>query len=201
MKRFSLLLFAAVSVGLVGCSGNSAKNASEVAPGAAKNQGLVTKNHEPKQVETGGIDQGKQDPKPTTNKDRFYQLSDLHTVEISYEGKKIKVWLMDNDDKRAEGMMHLTSAEVKDSEGMLFVFPEEKPLSFWMKNTKVPLDIAYISSKGKVVSTRALKPMNEDPVPSGGAAMFALEMKLGAFKRLGIKQGRKFVIPDSVKAQ
>lgn len=135
------------------------------------------------------------------NPKRRYQLSGLQRVQIEVASHKLQVWLMDSELKRMEGMMFLTDAEVKDDEGMLFVFAREEPRSFWMRNTLIPLDIAYIGKDGKIVSTHQMAAYDERGTLSKGPAMYALEMKMGAFKRLGIKAGQKVTIPASVKSQ
>jgi len=77
--------------------------------------------------------------------------------------------------------------------GMLFIMPEEKNQSFWMKNTYLPLDIIYINKKKEVVSIQEnAKPMNERPLPSIGPAIFILEIPGGTSSKLGIKPGNKW---------
>lgn len=134
------------------------------------------------------------------NPKRIYQLSELKRTTIAVAGKKVQVWIMDTPSKRNEGMMFLKDGDVKPNEGMLFVFSYSQPLSFWMQNTLIPLDIAYIDAKGKILNTEQMKALDVTGVPSKGEALYALEMKKGAFKRLGIKAGAKAVIPRSVKA-
>lgn len=74
--------------------------------------------------------------------------------------------------------------------GMLFLMPEEKIQSFWMKNTYIPLDIIYINSKNQVVSIKEnAKPMNESPLPSEEPAIYVLEISGGTSAKLGIKPG------------
>jgi uncharacterized membrane protein (UPF0127 family) len=107
---------------------------------------------------------------------------------------------MDTPTKRNEGMMFLRDKEVKLSEGMIFVFAEPQPLSFWMKNTYIPLDIAFIDKSGKILNVAQMKPLDESGTPSKGDALYVLEMKKGAFKKYGVKAGQKLAIPKSVKA-
>lgn len=134
------------------------------------------------------------------NPNRLYQLSELKTATLAYGGKKLKAWVMDSTAKRQEGMMFLTDREVPANGAMLFVFAGQRPLSFWMKNTLIPLDIAYLDAKGTVVSVHVLAPKDERGVPAAKPAKYALEMKRGAFKRLGIRAGTRFSIPGFVKA-
>jgi uncharacterized membrane protein (UPF0127 family) len=87
--------------------------------------------------------------------------------------------------------------------GMLFIWPREQPLSFWMKNTKVPLSIAFIGADRVVRSIQDMEPMTEDSHASGVPVQFALEVNRGWFARNGIKPGSrlKFSAPldDLVK--
>ncbi|RYG39257.1 DUF192 domain-containing protein [bacterium] len=102
---------------------------------------------------------------------------------------------MDDDSKRAEGMMWLSEDEVKPDEGMLFAFTEEKPQSFWMRNTLIPLDIVYIDAKGKVVSIAKGKAEDETPLPSAGPAQYVLELKSGEASKLKIQPGVVLGLP------
>lgn len=136
-----------------------------------------------------------------TNPRRLYQLKDLQRVEITLGKNKLKAWVMDTDSKRQEGMMFLKRTEVQANDAMLFVFPDAADRSFWMHNTLTPLDIAYISSGKKIVSTAQMKPLDETGTPSKGAAQFVVEMPQGAFKRLGIKAGQPFTMPKSIVAR
>ncbi len=134
------------------------------------------------------------------NPNRLYQLREFKTTTITYGAKSLKVWLANTSSKRQEGMMFLKSGEVSENGAMLFIFPEQKNRSFWMKNTLIPLDIAYIDSTGLVVSAKSMKPLDETGVPSLKPATFVLEMKKGAFSRVGIRVGTKFKIPSNVRS-
>ena len=78
--------------------------------------------------------------------------------------------------------------------GMLFLMPEERMQSFWMKNTYVGLDIIYISSEGGVVSIQAnAQPFNESPLPSEGPAKIVLELPAGTCAKVGITPGMNWI--------
>lgn len=193
MRAFWL---AGVALLLMGCPSSAPVATKTTAPPpepAKPEPAPKTDPESPKPVES------EQDQK--RNPSRIHQLADLETTIITIGKHKIKAWIMDNDSKRSEGMMFLTSKEVEPNAAMLFVFPDERELSFWMRNTYLPLDIAYIAKSGKIVSTSPMEPLNEEGVPSKGKAMYALEMLGGAFKRLEITAGMRAVIDPKVKSK
>jgi uncharacterized membrane protein (UPF0127 family) len=83
--------------------------------------------------------------------------------------------------------------------GMIFVFPDEAIRAFWMRNTKIPLDILYLSAAGRVVSIHPLEPLDETPVRSDGPAKYAIELNQGAAARAGVQVG--FVIELPARAR
>ena len=132
---------------------------------------------------------------------RIYQLRDLAKITISAPSRPINLWIMNNESKEAEGMMFLTEKEVKDDEGMIFVFPDSAPRSFWMQNTLLPLDIAYIDPKGKVLNIAEGKPKDVSALPSAGDAQYVIELKKGQAEKSGIKPGTILQIPQSLKSE
>ncbi|HVL39259.1 MAG TPA: DUF192 domain-containing protein [Fimbriimonadaceae bacterium] len=132
---------------------------------------------------------------------RIHPLSELARAEIRAAGKPLKVWVADTAIKRQEGMMWLEDKDVPQNEGMLFVFSYEQPLSFWMSNTLIALDIIYIDESGKVVSIAQGEPKSEESLPAKAPAMYVLEMKKGSAQRLGIKPGSKIDIPADLTAK
>jgi uncharacterized membrane protein (UPF0127 family) len=93
--------------------------------------------------------------------------------------------------ERERGLMF--RKEIKDGEGMLFVFDRDQILSFWMKNTLVPLSIAYISRDGVILEIRELEPGNLRPIVSGRSCRYALEVPRGWFDRAGLGPGSRIV--------
>ena len=81
--------------------------------------------------------------------------------------------------------------ELKDGYGMLFIFEKDEALSFWMKNTLIPLSIAYIGSDGKILEIFEMEPENLNPVRSSRSVRYALEVPSGWFGRAGIGPGDK----------
>ena len=73
--------------------------------------------------------------------------------------------------------------------GMIFLFDREEPRNFWMKNTRIPLDILFLDKAGKVVSVGHMKPFDLSKTPSGGPAMYAVELNAGAAAKAGVRPG------------
>ena len=88
---------------------------------------------------------------------------------------------------------------------MVFVFRDDKPLSFYMKNTLIPLDIIYVNSAGNVVSIHRMEPQALDArgayltTPSGAPAKYAIELNAGAAGAAGVKVGDHLEFPPQVK--
>jgi len=100
-------------------------------------------------------------------------------------------------DERAEGLMY--RQEVPDGTGMLFVFQDNEVRSFWMQNTYVALDIAYMDPSFVVVDIQQMEPMTTDAHQSSGPAMFALEVRKGWFAEQGIGVGARAQIVFGVR--
>jgi uncharacterized membrane protein (UPF0127 family) len=126
---------------------------------------------------------------------RQFPLDELKTGTITVGQTEIQVWVMQTAAEQAEGMMHLNGSDVPDNQGMLFVFDNEQVRRFWMQNTFIPLDIAYARTDGTIVTIAELEPLNLVSVSSVLPARFVLEMKAGAFERLGIRAGDLMDIP------
>jgi uncharacterized membrane protein (UPF0127 family) len=104
------------------------------------------------------------------------------------------VEIADNEVKREIGLMYRRF--LPENRGMLFDFKEEAPVSFWMKNTYIPLDMVFISRRGVVTKIVAnAEPLSETPIPSGGPVLGVLEINGGLAARLGIKQGDRVTHP------
>jgi uncharacterized membrane protein (UPF0127 family) len=88
---------------------------------------------------------------------------------------------------RRQGLMHRES--MPEDHGMLFVFPEEKVLGFWMKDTPLPLSIAFADSGGRIVHVTDMEPGSLARVSSQVPALYALEMNRGWFERHGVFRG------------
>lgn len=96
----------------------------------------------------------------------------------------------DNPRSREQGLMFRKS--MPGDEGMLFIFEYPQMQSFWMKNTYLPLDIAFISEQGVIINIRTMKPLDEGPrYHSLAPALYVIETNAGWFEKNGIKAGDK----------
>lgn len=111
----------------------------------------------------------------------------LPTATISVGGNPVVVELADTPALRQQGLMERTA--LKPDHGMLFVYPSERPRSFWMKNTPLPLSIAFLDTQGRIVRLADMAPYDETSTPSRYPAMYALEMEQGWFARMGVASG------------
>lgn len=102
----------------------------------------------------------------------------------------LTVQVSDTPKKRDKGLMFV--AELPENEGMLFVFSGETYGGFWMKNTFIPLSIAFLDSNGKILKILDMVPCNEDICPTYDpelSYLYALEVNLGWFEKNQIKEG------------
>lgn len=123
--------------------------------------------------------------------------SDLRTLTIDSGGEEVevRVEIADSPDEQARGLMERTA--LAEDRGMLFVFPDEDVRSFWMKNTLIPLSIAYMDSEGRIVDLQDMKPLDdEEPhYVSSEPAQFALEVNKGFFEEHGVEVGDRAELP------
>ncbi|MBP7114099.1 MAG: DUF192 domain-containing protein [Candidatus Peribacteraceae bacterium] len=109
----------------------------------------------------------------------------------------VNVEISDSPEEREEGLMNRES--LKPDSGMLFVFKEPQMLSFWMKNTLIPLDIIFFDAQGNFVSALTMEPCTENPCPTYKAAAlssYALEVRKDYRKDHGIGTGWKLDLKE-----
>ena len=127
-----------------------------------------------------------QPPPPTLPTTTMHLGTSDFTIEIANTDPTREFGLMKRDD-------------MAPNHGMIFVFGEEQPRSFWMKNTRFPLDILYLDSTGKIVSIKQMKAYDLTAVPSDAPAKYAIELNFGAAKNYGIKVGDHIEIPADAR--
>ncbi len=113
----------------------------------------------------------------------------LPTVDLQAGMHIIKAELAITPTQQATGMMGRT--DMPGNEGMLFVNEDDQVRCFWMKNTLVPLTIAYLSADGTIINLADMQPRSEQSHCSTRPARFALEMRQGWFAKRGIAAGFK----------
>ena len=115
-------------------------------------------------------------------------------VEIG--GERFSVDIADTRQKQALGLMYRD--EMPADHGMLFIFPNEAPRSFWMKNTRIALDIMYFDKDLNMVSasldTQPCRIRNCPSYPSVAPAMYVLELNAGTAAELGIGPGARMIL-------
>ncbi len=101
--------------------------------------------------------------------------------------QSIEVEVVATPERRRQGLMFRESLQA--DRGMLFVFPAEQVLGFWMRNTSIPLSIAYADRTGLIVRIVDLVPHSDRSVSSRFPALYALEVNRGWFERHGVREG------------
>ena len=121
--------------------------------------------------------------------------ADLKKAKLAFpDGKTIVVDVVDTPEQRERGLMYRKSLP-KDY-GMLFVFPRESGMQFWMKNTWVPLDMVFIGKDKRItrlhrgVKASTEKTTDEEVARAGGLAQYVVELPTGAVNRHKLKEGQ-----------
>jgi uncharacterized membrane protein (UPF0127 family) len=100
----------------------------------------------------------------------------------------IDIEVADDEIKTAQGLMFRSS--MKEKQGMLFIFPDEEERGFWMRNTRISLDLVYVNAAGEIVSiAKDAVPYSEETIPSGKPAKFVVEVLAGFTGKYEIKEG------------
>ncbi len=139
------------------------------------------------------------DTTPAGKEETTSGASGLRTLVIDASGGEkveVRVEVANNIFERARGLMYRTALGV--NRGMLFVYPEEQKLSFWMRNTLIPLSIAFIDSELRIVDIQDMRPLDDEPPSyvSPGPAQYALEVNQGFFEERGVKVGDRVELPE-----
>jgi len=118
----------------------------------------------------------------------------LKTMEIEVNGVKFRVEMAKTEEQQRDGLMRRIS--LGEFEGMIFIYSQDKRMSFWMKDVSLPLSIAFLSADGRITQIEDMKPL--DPVGrifSRQSVRYALEVNRGVFEKYGIREGDKFNFP------
>ncbi len=113
----------------------------------------------------------------------------LPLVQLQSGMYLVKAEVASDYSTRMQGLM--MREKMAPNEGMLFVFPDREKQCMWMKNTLLPLSVAFIDEAGVILNIENMQPQTENSHCSAAAARYALEMNLGWFKAKNIKAGSK----------
>ena len=115
---------------------------------------------------------------------------------VELKGRQFSVEIADTPDKQALGLMYRD--RLPEGHGMLFIFQNDAPRSFWMKNTRIPLDIMYFSSRLELVSmaenARPCRVEQCPAYPSAGPVKYVLELNAGMASQLGMVPGDRIIL-------
>ena len=120
---------------------------------------------------------------------------------VELKGERFTVEVAQDGPSRNRGLMYRD--QLAKGTGMLFLHDVEEPLAYWMKNTRIPLDIFYFDSQRKLVSVSRGVPSCSlgdrcPPYPSAGPALYVLELNAGEANRLGVARGDQLVFGPGI---
>ena len=119
----------------------------------------------------------------------------LEKARLRVKGKAINAELAREPEEQARGLMYRRS--LGENEGMLFVYDAPRMVSFWMKNTRIPLSIAFMEGNGRIVHIEQMQPYDSVTLhPSPQPVQYALEMNQGWFEKNGVGVGDRVEIPN-----
>ena len=105
-----------------------------------------------------------------------------------------RIWVADSEPRRARGLMFVR--DMGPDYGMLFIYPESQPISMWMKNTYIPLDMLFVDDKGRIVKVvENTKPESLDTIDSGGVVRGVIELNAGIASKLHLRPGSLVIHP------
>lgn len=120
----------------------------------------------------------------------------LPTNNLIINGKAITVEIATTSETRMKGLME--REELARDAGMLFIFAQEDHQRFWMKDTLIPLSIAFIKTDGTISQIKPMEPKSEVSVWSLDRVKYALEMNQDWFERNNVKVGDKILFPEEI---
>ena len=116
------------------------------------------------------------------------------TIESSGKRHEFAVWIADTTPRRAQGLMFVKS--LAPMRGMLFVYPEARVVSMWMKNTLIPLDMLFVAGDGRIIRiAQRAQPQSLEHITSMGPVVAVIELAGGESARLGIEPGARVLHP------
>jgi len=121
-----------------------------------------------------------------------------NTIVFEMGGRSVVLELALTPYERARGLMY--REQLDEDRGMLFVYPDRRPLSFWMKNSWIPLSIAFVRDDGTIVNIHEMRPLLESvSYQSNEPCRYAIEMNEGWFEKHHLRAGDKITLPPEIK--
>ncbi len=114
-------------------------------------------------------------------------LKESQSLSLNISGHPLDVEVAADEESMQKGLMYRN--ELPKDSGMLFIFSQPEEKSFWMKNTKIPLSIAYLDENGNILNIEDMSPNSTEGVASRGKAKYAIEVNQGWFDSKGINPG------------
>ena len=111
----------------------------------------------------------------------------LITYPLRIKKHEIRAEVANTEQDRLRGLMFRD--KLAENSGMIFLYPRPEASAMWMKNTRIPLSVAFIDANGRILNIAEMEPFSEEAHASSGAAAYALEMNRGWFTKQGIKAG------------
>lgn len=126
--------------------------------------------------------------------DRLFERSTLQIAASDAQLHTFKIWIADNNARRQRGLMFVKHLD--PDAGMLFIYDEPQPISMWMKNTKISLDMLFVAANGRVTRVAEhTEPESLTTIESGGDVTAVVELNAGTAARLHIKAGSQVIHP------
>ncbi|MEJ2538411.1 MAG: DUF192 domain-containing protein [Gemmatimonadota bacterium] len=114
-------------------------------------------------------------------------LTAAATARVAFGADTVVAEVAQTPEERSQGLMY--REQLAPDEGMLFIFPDNSVRSFWMQNTYLPLDIAFLDPSFRVVDIQQMEPMTTEQHTARAAFMYALEVNQGWFSDHGVEVG------------
>jgi uncharacterized membrane protein (UPF0127 family) len=111
----------------------------------------------------------------------------LFTYPLRIKNHAVRAEIANSEQDRLHGLMF--REKLAENGGMIFLYPQPEVTAMWMKNTRLPLSVAFIGTDGRILNIADMEPYSEQAHPSTGVAAYALEMNRGWFAKLGIRPG------------
>ena len=119
-------------------------------------------------------------------------------LELHAGTHRIEAEVAETPNARARGLMHRNALPA--DQGMLFVYPQNGRHCMWMRNTTLPLSVAFLDERGRVINIADMAPLDDARHCASDPARYALEMNRGWFRQHGISAGMRIDIPTAISA-